>query len=261
MDKHKVIIIDDNRANIKELRKELARFDNLCVVGDATHRQQAIKLVKHENPNIVFLDVELAHDGITGFELLEELKALKIADFAVVFYTAYKKYAIDAIRASAFDYLLKPIDPIQLSGIISRILANPVFETNIHVEKLIDQLCCSPKIALQTVMGIRLVKQQSIVFAQVETNGKIKGGNVLVYLINGDKIKLSGNLTLCRLLERIDSSDFFKISRQAAININYLCEIDNSPGNVCRMTQPYQKIDLKVSRNQMQALRRKFSLS
>ncbi|MCG6187697.1 LytR/AlgR family response regulator transcription factor [Maribellus maritimus] len=259
MNYQKIAIIDDSSANIKDLKEELARYQHIKIVGSATQREQAIRLIKNEKPDVVFLDVQLELDGITGFELLQELKELELVNFVVIFYTAYEKYAIEAIRASAFDFLLKPIDPIQLSIVISRIQANPVFNTNINVEKLINQLSPSPKVALQTIKGTRFVKHQSIVFIQLENKGRV-AKQVVVNLIDGEKIKLAGNITINGMLKKIDNNDFFKISRQTIVNIHYLDEIENS-SDICRMANPYRGVELKVSRNHMSELRRKFSLS
>lgn len=261
MNFQKVAIIDDASGNIRDLKEELARFEHIKIVGTATRRDRAVLLIQNEKPDIVFLDVQLDSDGITGFDLLRDLKEQKLVNFIVVFYTAYEKYAIEAIRASAFDFLLKPIDPIQLSIIISRILANPVFNTKTNVEKLIDQLCASPKIALPTITGVRFVKHQSIVFIRLENNGVLNGGNLVIYLIDGEKIKLAGNITLAGILKKLNNDNFFKISRQAIVNIHYLHEVENSPQNICRMADPYEGVKLKVSRNQMMELRRKYSLA
>ena len=130
MNYQKVVIIDDSSANIIDLKEELARYEHIKIVGTATRREKAIQLIRKEKPEIVFLDVQLDPDGITGFDLLRELKFQKLVNFIVIFYTAYEKYAIEAIGVSAFDFLLKPIDTTHLSIIISRIQENPVFNTN-----------------------------------------------------------------------------------------------------------------------------------
>lgn len=260
MKKQNVIIIDDSLASISDLKDELARYEHLHVTGHAQTREKAIKLIIKENPDIVFLDVQLEIDRNTGFDLLQELKALKLVNFIVVFYTAYEKYAIKAIRASAFDFLLKPVDPLQLSVVISRIQANPVFNANTNVEKLINQLCVSQKIGLQTNTTLRFVKLQSIVFIQLEKSSVYKGGQVAVYLVDGEKISLAPSVTLKKIKAKLDDDSFFEISRRCIINIHYLEEVENGDANCCVMCQPYSGVKLKMSRQNLVELRHRYSL-
>ena len=265
----KVVIIDDLKNAIEDLKDNLSKYEHLKVVGHASTSEDAITVIKKHKPDIVFLDVQLEIDGTTGFDLLKKLKEKKMVDFVIVFYTSYEKYAVEAIRASAFDFLTKPVDPLQLSIIISRIQANPVFNTNTNVEKLIDQLAPSRKIALQTFKGIRFVKLQSIVFMTVERSQGFlnRGGQVAVCLIDGETIQLSGNVTLKKLKEMINDENFFDISRQTIVNLHYLQEVEQrydekgNKYNVSIMSDPYAGVELVVSRNQMTELRRRFSLS
>lgn len=260
MIKQKTIIIDDNPQAIKELKEYLLHYEHIEFAGYATNREKAIALIKKESPDVVFLDVQLENDGITGFDLLKELKDKKLVNFIIVFYTGFEKYAVQAIRASAFDYLLKPVDPVQLSIVISRIQANPVFNTNTNVEKLIDQLSPSRKIGLLTVQGIRFVKLQSIVFINLEKNERFRVGQLVVHLVDGERVVLSSGATIKKLMDTLADDVFFEICRQTIINLHYLSEVENGVENVCRMTEPYQGVPLKISRNQMTELRRRFSL-
>ena len=260
MIKQKTIIIDDNPQAISELKEYLLKYEHIEFAGYATNREKAFALIKKEAPDVVFLDVQLENDGITGFDLLKELKQKSLVNFIIVFYTGFQKYAVDAIRASAFDYLLKPVDPVQLSIVISRIQSNPVFNTNTNVEKLIDQLSPSRKIGLLTIQGIRFVKLQSLVFINLEKNERFKAGHLVAHLIDGERVVLSGGTTIKKLMDALGDDSFFEICRQTIINLHYLSEVENGTDNICRMTEPYQGVPLRISRNQLTELRRKFSL-
>jgi two-component system LytT family response regulator len=260
MKPQKIVIIDDSLTATNELKEEIARFEHLKVIGQAQTKEKAIKILKNETPDIVFLDVQLELDHITGFDLLKELKELKLLNFIVIFYTAYEKYAVNAIRASAFDFLLKPLDPIQLSIVISRIQNNSDLKTNTNVEKLIDQLTSSSKIALQTNTGLRFVKLQSIVFVRLDKSSVYRNGHISVYLVDGEKINLMPSITLKKIRTVLQEDSFFEISRQTIINLHYLNEIENGTDNRCVMCQPYSEVQLKISRNQMCKLRRNFCL-
>jgi two-component system, LytTR family, response regulator len=79
------------------------------------HPQEAIKSIQKYRPDLIFLDIEMP--GMSGFEMLKKISPL---NFDVVFTTAYDRYAINAIRISALDYLLKPIDTEELNSVIMR---------------------------------------------------------------------------------------------------------------------------------------------
>ena len=114
----KVIIIDDELHCIERLRNLLAVHCSELVQlsGSFQTIEDGITAIRSLHPDVVFLDVEL--NGKTGFDLLKECSA---KDFEVVFTTAYDKYAVQAFRFSAIDYLLKPIDANDLKQAVDRL--------------------------------------------------------------------------------------------------------------------------------------------
>ncbi len=101
-----VAIIDDDQKSIEIIRYLIDTYcPGMEVVGSANNIEEGAKVIISDKPEIVFLDVEMP--GGTGFDLLE---MIKIRDFDVIFITAHNKYAISAIKHSALDYLLKPIE-------------------------------------------------------------------------------------------------------------------------------------------------------
>ncbi len=114
--KLKALIVDDERLARKELRSLLADFSEVEIVGEADSVNQALDLIEHKQPTIVFLDIQLVDE--TGFDLLERVEA---ADFKTIFVTAFDAYAIRAFEVNALDYLLKPVNPERLKKAIEKL--------------------------------------------------------------------------------------------------------------------------------------------
>ena len=108
MDKYKVAIVDDDEVALENLSFELGKDARFFLKGTARNGKQGKKLIAKVQPDLLFLDVELP--DMTGMELLQEIRDSVSWNMRIVFYTAYDKYMIQAIREAAFDYLLKPFD-------------------------------------------------------------------------------------------------------------------------------------------------------
>jgi two-component system LytT family response regulator len=110
------IIIDDQALNIEVLSDLLQEEKSkVSLVGTARNGKEAIELIQSEQPDLVFLDVEMP--DMNGFEVLASLKEI---NFQTIFVTAFSQYAVQAIRFNALDYLVKPIEPEELSLAIRR---------------------------------------------------------------------------------------------------------------------------------------------
>lgn len=115
---YKIVIIDDDELAVDNLAFELKSYQQFNVEGIAKNGAMGKKLIFKTMPDLVFLDVELP--DMQGPELLNLVRNEITWNMQVVFYTAYNKYMLDAIRESAFDYLLKPIDKSELSNMMKR---------------------------------------------------------------------------------------------------------------------------------------------
>ena len=112
----KSIVIDDERKSrqlLKTLIKEYCQ--GIEVVGDAASVSTGIEIINNENPDLIFLDIEMP--GGDGFTLLETFKK---ANFLTCFVTGYSQYAIKAIKHGAFDYLLKPVEISELQLTVAK---------------------------------------------------------------------------------------------------------------------------------------------
>src|ERR1035437_6074164 len=112
----KCIIVDDepkSRNNLRDLVLEYCQ--QVDIVGEAASATEALRLIKKQAPDLIFLDIEMP--GGSGFDLL---KSLNSQNFEVIFVTAFDKYGIQAVKFCAIDYILKPIDIFELSKAVEK---------------------------------------------------------------------------------------------------------------------------------------------
>jgi len=132
----RAIVVDDEPYASAALQTLLKKHcPDVVVEAACNSAQEAEKRITELKPQLVFLDIEMPHRS--GFELLEQFKEIK---FSVIFTTSYDQYAIKAIRFSALDYLLKPIDPKELMLAVRKAatLKNP--PTSEQLRMLMEQL-------------------------------------------------------------------------------------------------------------------------
>lgn len=113
------IIVDDEPNSIRNLADDLAVYPEINILDTQTSPQKAKKSIIQYQPDLLFLDIEFPTTN--GIELLQEIRPYMYNNMHVVFYTAFDKYMIDALRASAFDYLLKPYQSEELLQIVERV--------------------------------------------------------------------------------------------------------------------------------------------
>lgn len=115
-----VAIIDDDAIATEALKEEIGKYPQLAMVGCAATCAEGTAMVAERRPRLLFLDVELP--DATGMEFLRAARGLLPGECHVIFYTAHDKYAINALRAGAFDFITKPIDPREMALVVSRAL-------------------------------------------------------------------------------------------------------------------------------------------
>lgn len=220
----KAIIIDDEQHCLDRLRKLLVSFfyEEVELVGcylDVVEAREALSLVK---PDLVFLDIEM--EGLTGFDLL---KSLKEVDFHVVFTTAHNKYAIDAFKLSAINYLLKPIDVDDLKDTFKRIeKIESKSQSNLSLDALFQNLDTlnsqNKKIAIPTISGLCFVNLQDILRCQSDVNYTI--------IHKKDKSSLTVAKTLKDFESLLKDYHFFRVHNSHLINLNYIKNYNKGKG-------------------------------
>lgn len=198
--KHKIIIIDDEKDSIENLEIILTEsFDNIEIIATTNNPLEGRRLILEKKPDIVLLDIQMPQ--MTGFELLETIPE---RNFELIFITAFNQYAIDAFKADAVDYLLKPYNfQDVISGIQKTI-------TKIEKSKVSS---FEDKISLKTSSGYEFVDVKDIVY--------VKADGSYCEIITKEKTFLVSK-TLKNIQDKLDSRIFFKTHRTFLINLNYL---------------------------------------
>ncbi len=198
----------------------------------ATIRQAKLAIEKL-NPQLVLLDVELP-DG-KGMDLLNHYE--EFGNFETIFITSHDKYAIDAIKKNAADYIVKPVKLDELNQALQKVhkrlevysILLKVEELTTYVDKLKQQNLQENKIMINTNEGAIFVKVGDIVKLESESNYTI------IYLENNKKIIASKTLSVFE--EMLESLNFMRVHRSFVINLTKIKNIDNDNGNYfARMT-------------------------
>jgi|AGTN01.3.fsa_nt_gi Response regulator of the LytR/AlgR family len=244
----KVIIVDDEEVCIKNLEASLAKFPWTELAGTAGNVLDARKLILSLRPDLLFLDVEMP--GKTGLDLLRELKDIITWDMQVIFYTAYDKYLLDALRASAFDFLLKPYTGEEFRLMMTRFFEQTrkqgeIGSFRLNVEKLIQ----NKAFVVTTATGYRILKVEHIVAFQYHRSKK----SWSALLSEGKYLRLKRGTSAEVILNH--SPSFLQISQQYIINFDYLSLINH---DTCILFPPFDDLQLKISRKFLRALLDRF---
>jgi len=213
------ILVDDEFTALKGLQQKVEKlFPEITVVGAFQKPKEALKAIQQKNPDILFLDIQMP--GMTGFELLSALNELH---FQVIFVTAYNEYALKALKQSAVDYVLKPVDDYDLKHAVSKALEGIAqkqqSESNeklIHI--LSEAITNTNKIIVPTSKGLSFIPQQEVFH--------IEGyeGYTKFHLIDKSEILSSYNLGK---FEKALGNIFFKCHKSHIINLEKVRSFEN----------------------------------
>lgn len=220
----KAIIIDDEnkaRSVLSALIKE--ECPEVVILGEASDLISGVTLIKQHQPDVVFLDIEMPQHS--GLEILDFFNREAI-NFQIIFTTAYNQYAIEALKLSAIDYLLKPIDDEELTLAVNKAKVakanNEVNSRLQNIEKAFQKLSLN-KIALEVPKGIMFVAYEDIVLFEAD------GVYTKVYLQNGKSELISK--TLKHFSDQLnDKPIFYKPHRSYLINLKYMSQLVKKDG-------------------------------
>ncbi|MEX0982308.1 MAG: LytTR family DNA-binding domain-containing protein [Bacteroidales bacterium] len=211
--KIRAIIIDDEihaRENLTGLIE--AHCTEIELVGEAANIPQAIDLINTRAPELLFLDIRLS--DTTGFQLLEILHS---HTFGVIFTTAYDNYAIKAIKFSAVDYLLKPIDYKELKEAVRRFSDKSVLEKKVmQLEILIENLS---KDGAFRRLGINMDGKTEMIVVQEVIRLQAESNYTRLFFRNGDTIMVTK--TLVEFEDLFEGLDFLRVHKTHLINVSY----------------------------------------
>lgn len=216
----KTIIVDNEQEAISSLSIILKRYcSNIQIVGSANSVKKAVDLINSEMPDLIFLDVEMNNE--TGFDLL---KHFPYPTFDVVFTTAYEKYAIQAIKASCFDFLLKPINFEELIDTVDRMRSKIKFKQSDQINNLLYNVhhdnVTQKKLAVPNNEKLEFINVNDIICLKADTK------YTHIYVVG--KIQLLSSKNIGEYEDILDAPCFQRIHRSWIINVNYLESFDRS---------------------------------
>ena len=209
----RAIVIDDERLARQELKNLLQSFDNIQIVAESGKPEEALDLIERENPDLIFLDIQMP--GMTGFELLDELEG-KAPE--VIFVTAYDEYALKAFEVNALDYLMKPVEESRLQESIDKIakrIEKKKSEENVHVN--------DGKLELHDQVFLK--DGEKCWFVELEKNRlfESEGNYVRVYFDESRPLILK---SLNALTDRLSEKFFFRASRKHIVNLRWIEKVE-----------------------------------
>jgi len=210
----RTIVIDDEKPSRDALCNYLAEYcSDVKIITTASSVKSAFRAIKKSNPDLIFLDVEMA-DG-TGFDLLGMFRKI---DFKTIFVTAYSEYAVTAFRFSAVDYLLKPVKIEELTEAVERVKYLDGKEGGDHnLQILMNNLRSEPltaTIVIPHLKGFEVLKIHEIIFCQAE------GYCTNLYDTQNRKVVSSKNLKhFCDLLE---DHNFIRVHHSYIVNLSHV---------------------------------------
>ena len=216
----KSLIIEDELTNINTLKSFLSEYcTGIINIDEARTVEEAIPKIKSKSPDLIFLDIELPKKN--GFELLNYFPN---PTFEIIFTTAYSKYAVRAFRMSAVDYLLKPIDVIQLQEAISKVAQKRQQKQNIETYRLLaDNLnTLTKRLAVPVQSGYSFIKVDEIIYCEANRS-------YTTFYLKANK-KLVASKPLKWFETTLSGAGFFRINRSFLINLNYLKTYSRSSG-------------------------------
>lgn len=222
----KTLIVDDEKKARETLEMLVNEYQpEVEIVAQASNIEDAYKVIQMHDLDLIFLDIEMP--GGSGIDLLKKLVK---DDYKgdVIFTTAYSDYAIEALKLSAFDYLLKPIIVDELQASIDRLIENRKKQELPDLSKLIQNLTPeSQKITINDLNGLYILNIDDIIRCSAESN------YTNFFLKNGKKITASKTL---KEFEQKLGDNFIRVHHADLINLNEVLRFDNREGGYVVMT-------------------------
>lgn len=235
------VIIDDEKGARDTLRAMLQMYcDDVVVLGEAGNIEEGRRLIQQVQPDLLFLDVEMSPG--TGFDLIQSLDSLK-AD--IIFTTAHGHYAINAIKLSALDYLLKPVDREELIAAVRKHQQKKQRMPNEVLELLklhLDPKKEAERLVISSLQGFEIIKVNDIMYCEGERN------YTTFHLDGRESLVSSKTLKEYEMLLPVRS--FIRVHQKYLVNINFVRKYLKGRGGNLVMTNG-QTIEVSQSKKQL----------
>lgn len=235
-------IVDDEPYCCESLATLLERYcPGVKILDICYSAASALQSLREHKPQILFLDVEMPY--MNGFELLEKLPDIS---FALIFTTSFDQYAIKAIRFSALDYLLKPIDREELQKAVQKALQHTNHPLRQQIEILLQKLNHPVlpfyKIVIPTMEGLQMIAVDSVISCTAE-------GNYTLLLLK-NKQKIIASRSLKEIEELLEDYSFARVHHSYLVNLNEVEKYIKGEGGYLIMSDG-SSVDVSRSRKEM----------
>lgn len=212
----KSLIVDDEMLARESLAETLSGFPEIEIIGECCNGFEAIRMIQDNNPDLVFLDIQMPKlDGFDVIELLGDNLPY------IIFVTAYDEFALKAFETQALDYLLKPVQKKRLQKSIEKLKTRMSFSEKEKIKKLIDlnvdRISPISRVLIRDGNNVTIIKTNEIVYIQAY------GDYIKIHTENKTYIKYD---RMNNIENRLDSKTFCRIHRSYIINIDYLAKIE-----------------------------------
>src|SRR5262245_20668549 len=243
----RVYIVDDEPLAVKRLTRLLRQTRRVEIVGSTVNPSEAVEFLSHQSVDAVFLDIQMP--GMTGFELLQKLPK----EPAVVFTTAFDRFALDAFEVNSVDYLVKPIEIQRLEKALTkleRLRGTPqgVTETE-QIRALAREITRKFPERISSRIGER------VVFVEMSTVTHFYAKDKLTYAATPSK-DYAVDLTISELEEKLDPAVFIRIHRATLLNVQYVEEVSSwfGGGMIVRLKDG-KRTELQIARDRLKEVK------
>ncbi|NII29561.1 response regulator transcription factor [Pseudoflavitalea sp. X16] len=224
----RAVLIDDEPKNNRILKLMLEEFcPDVTIEGQADNAAAGVQLVQEVKPDLVFLDIEMPYGS--GFDLLDQLKPIH---FEVIFITAFNDYSLKAIKYSALDYLLKPVNIDELTAAVVKATQKVAIR---NVNERIEALLYNLQKPQQAVQKLALPSKEGYVFVLLSDimRCESKGGYTTFYIKGMEKVLASKNIKEYEPL--LPDDLFFRIHNSHIVNLNCVKKYHRGRGGYLEM--------------------------
>ncbi|AYB35169.1 LytR/AlgR family response regulator transcription factor [Chryseolinea soli] len=224
------VLVDDETAGLEALQLALEKYcPDIAIKGIYDKPEEALAGIRKINPGLVFLDVQMPQ--LSGFDLLQQLSPIH---FEVIFVSAHDQYAIKAIRFSALDYLLKPIDVEDLMHAVNRVKERQNHtSSSFQFQSVLNNIQLKSgrveKLAVPTLQGIDFFNTQDILYCKAE------GSYTQIVLKNNQQALVCKNLKDFESL--LAESGFFRVHHSYIINLAHVEKYVKGEGGYVVLTE------------------------
>jgi two-component system LytT family response regulator len=227
----KTVLVEDEKNNLALLNHFIKKYcKNIDVIASCSTYDQALSVLKAEEPDLVFLDIVLDRD--TSFDLLQELGN---PDFQIIFTTAYDEYAIRAFKYNTIDYLLKPIIIEELVAAVNKV-AEKINENKTldmgsikNISQSFNTKHPANFIMISGMDRIDFIHPDEVVYLK-------STGRYTEFYLKDKKRKITSSKPIGEYENILDQDVFYRIHNSFLINLAQLININKRAGNYCEMS-------------------------